>query len=291
MPFFGTGEQMKKALASLVILLAFSGVVFYFGWTSFAIPAGSHGVLTTKTGGVDTLVIQSGVFRWDWERIIPTNARLTPFIVAPRTVTIASEGVLPSGTLYAAALEGTPDFTWKISGSVLASLEPSRLPFILRDEGVTDQAKLDAWIDRRVDNLVESAIRETLSIVLSDGSSAVAGLTDPIALGALISSRIQASSNGDFTTVSISIDTLSVPDTDLYRLAKTTYLAYLQEKTRLFSVTSMEEAGLAVSDRFTIDRFERWGELLTKYPILIQFLSLSNGDPSAALSKIRDQNQ
>lgn len=288
MRFQGTGETMKKIGASLIILLVFAGFVFYFGWTSYAVPAGSYGVLTSKTGGVDGRVVESGVFRWNWERLLPTNARIVSFIVAPRSMPIMSEGTLPSGALYADVIDGNPDFKWKIGGTVSATVNPTRLPSLVRDEGINDQAGLDAWIERRIESLIEKEIRETLTVAISDGSNAVEGLSDFIALGELIAEKILAAGSGDLSAVSLTISSLSIPDIDLYRLARTTYLAYLEEKTRLYAKTSTEEAGLAVSDRYTIDRFEKWGELLTKYPILIEFLALTKGDPAAALVKIKD---
>ena len=43
---------MKKALASLIILILFGGVVFYLGWVQFDVPIGNYGLMLSKTSGV-----------------------------------------------------------------------------------------------------------------------------------------------------------------------------------------------------------------------------------------------
>jgi len=278
---------MKKLFLSLIIILVFAGTAFYFGWTSFAVPLGAYGVLTSKTGGVSEQVIENGRFSWNWERLLPTNARLTVFTALSREVLLSGSGTLPSGELYAITTEGNPDFSWKITGSVSVRLNPSLLPTLIR-EGIEDQASLNAWIGARVSTLADSAIREALSEAISGELAKNGGITDPALMADRIQMGLLESSGGDFTAADARIDTLSIPDTDLYRLAKKTYLAYLEEKAALFSAAASNQAGASVADRYTLDRFEKWGELLTKYPVLLDFIAISNGNTEEALKKIGD---
>ncbi len=279
---------MKKLLVAFFIILAFAGAAFYFGWTSFAVPVGAYGVLATKTGGVDPEVAENGRFSWNWERLLPTNSRLSIFSLAPRTIPVSSGGTLPSGDLYASVVEGKPDFSWKITGSVSVTIDPSRLPALVRDSGIADQAALDAWTDGRIAALVDSSVRNALSLAVAGEMSGNGGLVDPAAFASRVAKEARESSMGDFASVDVRIDSLSFPDTDLYRLAKRTYSAYLEEKSRQFATAAAEQAGNAAADRYTLDTFEKWGELLTKYPVLIDFLAISKGNAEEALKMIKE---
>ncbi len=277
---------MKKLFIALLIILAFAGTAFYFGWTSFAVPLGNYGVLNTKTGGVSQNVIENGRFSWNWERLIPTNARLTVFSDKARIVRFSISGTLPSAELYANVAGGKPNFAWKIEGSVSARINPARLPELVK-KGVSDQNGLEQWIDSRVSALVESALNKALSLAISGELSEAGHIPDARALAEEIRSNLVDASEGDFIAADTHIETLSLPDADLYRLAKKTYMAYLEAKSREFSDAAAREATYAATDQYTLDRYEKWGALLTRYPILIDFITVSNGNPEAALKKVR----
>lgn len=278
---------MKKALISLLLLSAAAAAVFYFGWTSFAIPPGQFGVLITKTGGVHQTVIEPGNFTWNWERLLPTNSTLKVFALAPRSVSHTSAGVLPSGKLFAGGMEGNPDFSWNVSLTVTARLDPAKLPALLKDSGISDQNALDTWVDNRLKNLADEAVRRALNEAVNGSDTPGGALSEPASLALYLSKAAASESAGEMIGIETRVDSLSYPDTDLYRLAKQTYLAYLDEKTRQFTAAAVREAGSAAADRFTLDRYEQWGALLTKYPILIDFINLTDGNPAAALDKVK----
>lgn len=87
---------MKKALASLIILILFGGVVFYLGWVQFDVPIGNYGLMLSKTSGVYPELIQSGTFLWRWERLLPTNTQLRIFSLDPVSQTDTFNSSLPS---------------------------------------------------------------------------------------------------------------------------------------------------------------------------------------------------
>ena len=85
---------------------------------------------------VHQTVIEPGNFAWNWERLLPTNSTLKVFALAPRSVSHTSAGVLPSGKLFAGGMEGNPDFSWNVSLTVTARLDPAKLPALLKDSGI-----------------------------------------------------------------------------------------------------------------------------------------------------------
>ena len=74
---------MKKAVRSfitcLVILVIFGGAVFFIGWTQLRIKPDCVGVIKSKTSGVQKKPVYPGMFSWNWEFLIPTNADLKLF--------------------------------------------------------------------------------------------------------------------------------------------------------------------------------------------------------------------
>ena len=132
-----TGDtQMKKMMVTLMILAIIAGAVFFAGWIQFSVPAGKYAVLVSKTGGVNPLPVIPAQFRWQWERLIPTNTKLIVFDLSPRTRFMTAKGTLPSGDIYSKMLEGSPDFSWKISLTVTARVSPQILPTLVKEQNI-----------------------------------------------------------------------------------------------------------------------------------------------------------
>ena len=53
---------MKKFLISLFILIIFSAVVFFFGWTQYRVKPEEFGVVISKTDGIDETPVENGKF-------------------------------------------------------------------------------------------------------------------------------------------------------------------------------------------------------------------------------------
>ena len=89
---------MKKFFLSLFIIILFAGAVFFIGWGQFAVPAGSYGVMVSKTSGISEKTIVPGEFCWFWERLLPTNVSMRTFSMIPVTkeTTISTD----SETIY-----------------------------------------------------------------------------------------------------------------------------------------------------------------------------------------------
>ena len=248
---------MAKFLGALVLILVAAAVVFYFGWVQIRIPAGTHAVLHTRTGGFEDAVVPSGVFIWRWERLIPHNMTIYPFTLAPMTVeTQTVEGTLPSGETYAALMEGNPSFSYKISLLVTVSLRPEALSRLVREDGL-EPSNLEAWIADRVNQ----AAAGLTPIVLAD-PSAYLGANGMVRLEDLMRSRFE-----DLEISSVVASTLDVPDPELYAAARAKYLAISQAQ-------ETHEVGILRQQATTMRVLEEYGKLLEQYPVLLQYLYL-----------------
>lgn len=277
-----------KVKLSLFVILVFSIAVFFAGWVQFSVPAGKYGVLVSKTGGFDPSPITPGRFRWQWERLLPTNARIIIFDLSPVTVAASTAGTLPSGDVYARMLEGNPDFSWNVGITITGRIDPERLPTLARDAAITDQTGLDVWTKARLEALAAESIAKAMSDLALSGNAKSPPAVDIGAIVRLFREALATSSDGEIEVLDCVPAISKVPDIALYALASRTYADYQTARSELFAKTSAEEADASVSEYLEIERFGRWGELLTKYPILIDFLAVSKDDEGQAFKAVRE---
>ncbi len=278
---------MKK-VATLIVLALFAGAVFFVGWTQLSVPPGKYGVFISKTGGIDTRVIESGRFSWRWERLIPTNGKIVAFEVAPQAATAIASGELPSASLYAKMLEGNPSFSWKLSIRIVGKVKPERLPAIEKDTSIKTQDALDAWILERVEAIARNAADTVVAGLMSDEGTLEKISAGSETVASLINAKIAENPDPNVEILECSVSDKTLPDFALYAIAGKTYGDYQKMRAELLAKTAAVEAEAAVSEYLEIERFGRWGELLTKYPILIDFLAVTKNDAGETFKAVRD---
>ena len=101
---------MKKSNICLLIILIFSGFVFWKGWTSLRVKPEKFGIVISKTSGINEKPVVNGEFAWNWQFLLPTNAELKLFSIEPVSVTQTITGNLPSGELYTKYLDSSYRF-------------------------------------------------------------------------------------------------------------------------------------------------------------------------------------
>ncbi len=276
---------MKKAVISFIILALFTGTVFLAGWVQLAIPAGKYGVVISKTGGVNPETVIPGRFRWTWERLLPTNATLLVFDLKPVSKTVTVAGTLPSGMVYGAMIEGKPDFSWKTTVSLTGRISAAALPEVIRRDNIRDQKALDEWTEKSLASIAnECAARfvddTRISTANENGVSPGTG-------------NFLSYVNAKITTpgiemISATIAFQTMPDFALYDMAAKAYTEYQKRRQAMLSASVTREADAAATDYLQMERLERWGEILTKYPILIEYLAVTRDDGLAAFKALRN---
>jgi len=268
---------MKKFLFFLFLLTAIGGAGFFFGWAHLTVPPGSYGVMRSKTHGLDPAVIREGEFRWYWYKLIPTNVTVSTFTLEPITRSIRSSGVLSSGPVYAALAGVQADFSWEVSGEVSFSIRPESLPALTLRENLRDNDDLrraEARLAERVENLVLQRLRafadqedgQALEIIRFTG-------THPELDG-----EIQAAFP-EITNLICTIRVVRFPNYELYRSLRELYREYVSFLTAALNPAMAAEAQERMSMNIRLDELARYGDLLTRYPVLLQFLALERGFP------------
>jgi hypothetical protein len=265
---------MKKFFVLLFIVIL-AGTIFFFGWAQLPVPPGSYGVMRSKTHGIDPYVIQEGEFRWVWYKLIPTNVVITVFSLAPVDRAIQVRGALPWADSYMSLAGITADFSYEITGSLSFTLKPGSLPSLIAAQDLADQAALDGFEERLAEEIEAFAVerlrgyaegKEKMGDALGFGSAA--WLEEDI-LGAF----------PDIENLSCNFHGVRFPDFDLYLSIKALYEDYLERQRVILQRDLASSAGRRIASRLRFDELERYGELLTKYPALLQYLALESASP------------
>ncbi|WP_428771580.1 hypothetical protein V1L52_05910 [Treponema sp. HNW] len=264
----------KKSIASLIIIVLCAAAVFVIGWLPFRIPAGTYAVMQSKTGGVYPRVIKSGEFNWRWEALLPTNTVIHVFKSIPVTTVKTISGALPSAELYANLLEGKPDFSYRFSINVHAQIAPEALPAYFEKNGSLSQDELNAYITGETENIARDTARFVLDKALENPSFVLeASVSD----AELIRGIDAENRYPGIRIASIHIDELRIPDTGLYNAAQSAYSVYQKALKEKLEKTAASQSTQAAADYLELERLSRLGRILSEYPLLIEFLSVSKG--------------
>ena len=262
---------MKKFSIFLIFLIILGGTVFFMGWSQLTVPPGSYGVMRTKTHGLESRVIKDGEFGWFWYKAIPTNAKVSVFNLGPVNRSVRSSGSLPSGQVYASLTGLQADFTWEISVELGFSLKPDFLPEISRRENIEDNSglrKIEENLAIRIENLVLQRLRVYAENEELESLIFAAPMPDL--------ERVIQRTFPEIENFSCRIQVVRFPDYALYRSLKALYQEYLAHQNIALSQELINEAERRISTRIRLDELAQYGELLTQFPVLLQFLMMES---------------
>jgi hypothetical protein len=262
---------MKKFIITLLILVILGGVAFFFGWAQFTVPPGQYGVIISKTHGIDSQIVRSGEFRWVWYKLIPTNVKIAVFNLEHMKHPINFNSILPSGETYASFVGVTrADFSWSYKGEIAFSLKPEMLVEITKKQNLKDQENLDEYMQRMARD-IEFIVLRTL------------GDTDNIRIEQIMSGKndavLEQEVRDRFPEIrdfSLAVLSVKLPDFTLYRQIRLLYEEYLASQRQAISSIFSRMAESHIETQLRFEELERYGDLLTRFPILLNFLELEN---------------
>jgi hypothetical protein len=265
---------MKKFLFTLFILLVLGGVGFFFGWAQLKVPVGSYGVIRSKTHGVDPKIVQSGDFRWVWYKLIPTNVQTSVFQLKTYKFPVDYYNSLPSGASYASFAGLTSvDFSWNLGGEVSFTIKPDMLLSIVSNHNLTDQQSLDEYCQEIAQN-IKLMVLQTFFSIDADNlrlENILSGNRD------LLMEREIKSRFPEINDFSLSITSAKFPDFTLYRQVRLLYDEFMDKQREIVSASFGKRAESHIEIQLHFMELEGYGELLTKYPVLLDYLALERG--------------
>lgn len=280
-------KTLRTLLLIIILLAAVSGLLFFFGWTQFSIPAGKYGVMLSKSGGYHQKLIIPGQITWRWERLIPTNAHIFVFDLAPRQVHYAADGVLPSAEQYSKVLNIKESFAWSFSVDAMAAVKPEYLAAAAAQQGLQTQEALESYIDARVKAVLQTVAYRYISELMDDPYEYQQVKTDYQRLSDKIKEDLIKEIGQEFSISNVTLSGMVIPDIHTYKLAEQSYNLYEQQREQLLAETAAKEAQYAASEQFQIDRLTKWGEFLAKYPHIIELIAVAQQDSKAALNALK----
>ena len=267
---------MKKFLFFLLLLIILGGGGFFLGWANLTVPPGSYGVIQSKTYGLDPRIVQDGEFRWLWYKLIPTNVKILVYTLGPVKRSIKSSGSLSSGQVYASLAGLEADFSWEISGELAFSLKPALLPELTARENIGDDEGLRKAEERLAERIETFALQRLRAYADNDEKKMeTIGLSGTLPeLNSEIQSAFPEVENPDCT-----IRVVRYPDYALYQSVKALYREYISRQNAVLKPDIAMDAEKRMGMNLRLDELAKYGELLTKYPILLQYLALEKGFP------------
>ena len=219
-------KAFRKLVIFIIILFVGAGLVFFFGWTQFSIPAGKYGIMLSKSGGYYQKVITPGQLTWRWERLIPTNARIFVFDLAPRQVHYTAEGMLPSADQYSKVLNIKDNFSWSFSIDALVTLKPEHLGSTVTKNGLQTQEGLETAIDSGIQAALQTVVYRYVSELLDNPYEYQQVKTDYHALSEKIKGELSKNIGPEFSIEDITLSKIVIPDIHTYKLAEQSYNLY-----------------------------------------------------------------
>lgn len=164
-----------------IVLLICGAVIFVIGWTQFKIDVGQVGVMVSKTGGVNSELIENGKFSWHWEFLLPTNVTLMKFTSGARSLQKTVSGSLPASQLFIDAIPKNSDapwaagdpFSYQISFDMSATVENSAIFDLVREKTISNDDDLQKYVEDALSNyadtLASSILKKAYKAEKDDG--------------------------------------------------------------------------------------------------------------------------
>lgn len=272
-------------LVSFILLLLAAGAAFYFGWVQFELPEKTYAVLFSKTGGYDKKVLEPGKFNWKWERLLPTNSKLLKIRIENRSLNLDYEGELPSSELYSSVVPEKPDFSYRISFLASYILNYDSLPALL-SKNELDSDDIESFynsIDSEILKIIKDSSTDFFNENFAIESNAYLDLEKII--HEKLKNRFPFLNFRSFT-----IRFIHFPDLLLYGKAKEIYYQILERKKEIEVATEQWAIESKVNMDTKLEILSTYGELLTKYPILIDYFALDPDSQVLDISNLKELN-
>jgi hypothetical protein len=265
---------MKKFLVTLLMLIIIAALGLFFGWAQLGVPPDAYGIIRSKTHGIDEQLVKAGEFRWIWYKLIPTNVTTTFFRLNPVHHEFSTYNLLPSAQVYSAFAGIEESFSWEIHASFSFCLQPEALVTLAAEQNITSQDDLSHYEK----DIAEQIMAFILHRISADNESFreiedLLNKEDSPELARAIQAQFPL-----ITNFSIMVKSAQFPNFALYKMVKGLYEDYIALQKDYISGDLREKAQNRVESYRRFDELEQYGALLTRYPILLEYMALENKD-------------
>ena len=260
---------MKKFIFWLIFLIIIAGVVGYFGW--IRVPENNVALGFSTITGYDTAFMESGKLNWRWQKLIPKCYVLKMYQLETQSAEISVAQTLPSGDLYASEMTGKPDFSFAVKYAVTYKIKEDSL-YGMATSGVLGDGGLGAFyadVKEKIQNAAASLLGEEMTKAMAGSTFSQKALEDGVR--ARIGEQMS-----DVEIISFDTVEAKFPDIELYKAAKAKYLENQEKKQEIAAKQEKETTDFNTKIDQRIELLKKYGELLTQYPILIEYFKSKN---------------
>ncbi|MBQ3319470.1 MAG: hypothetical protein IJG75_03050, partial [Spirochaetia bacterium] len=211
-------------------------------------------------------------------KLIPKCYVLKYYQLETENAEVSVEQSLPSGDLYSGAMAGKPDFSFAVKYAVTYKIKEDSL-YAMATSGTLGDGGLSqfyAAVKEKIQNTAASLLGEEMSKALNGSTFSQKTLED--AVKARIGDQI-----ADVEIISFETAQARFPDVELYKAAKAKYMENLEKKQELeekqqeiSAQQEKEKEDMNSKIEQRIELLKKYGELLTQYPILIEYFKSKN---------------
>lgn len=260
--------KLKSALNRLMltIIIIFLGFVFWLGLENRELQENSFGIVFTKTSGWGEKVIDSNKLNWNFEKIIPNNYTLHVFTVKTISINFSQSGTLPSGNLYATfnSIDSTNfKYSYDFTGGL--RLNKAYLPKLVAG-GTFTMENFEVWQQNSINE-----IKNILRTYLNDKIISSETITINNASQEYIYQMYPYFNFDEFFV------NLNSPDMLLYNSCRNRYLQNMEAQSSADEKYLIQSLKQQNEENFKLDLLKKYGELFTKYPIMIEYLKIDKG--------------
>jgi hypothetical protein len=271
---------VKKFFLTFVILVIIAGALFFAGWAQLSVPVGSVAVIRSKTHGDSEKLIRAGEFQWLWYKLIPGNVSMAVFTIKPDSISIENHGSLPHAESYSELSGLQSDFSWEVGGTVSYSINEEKLPELIRQNSIEDQNSLLEY-QQNISGDIKDYVLQCINVFFEQSAELVDDSRQTTGNSVIpdIANKIQA----QFPllgNISCYITIKKYPDFARYALSKELYQEYINRQKRILQGEVISRSDKHISSELRFRELAQYGELLTKYPILLEYLSIENKERS-----------
>ncbi|MCL2520851.1 MAG: hypothetical protein FWE37_07645 [Spirochaetaceae bacterium] len=275
-------KTLVRFLAVVLSLIILLGAVLLIGYASLTVPAQSYGFFSGRSG---YSIAQPGL--WQARNLLPFYNRLVIVPAVYHEVSVSSQNNLPNTDLFSRiffiehndlnlSLEQIQQsFSYSLSGNLWFRLtEEGALAALNSGElQADDQASYYVTQAAIIANFMSTLVPSLAEELFADSSVLVPHLNAAL---------MQRFSGLQFNNLSF---TLQLPNLELYQLAVSTALARARAVDLATEAQALQTENNRAEQAARLELLEQYGQLLTRYPLLLQLFALDiNGQllPRAA---------
>lgn len=276
---------INKLIGTLLLLgLLAAAALLYFGSVRSPEDPNQLQLVYTKLGGYQDRFLEPGRFYILWEKLLPDNLYLYQIDNSPKDWVYQSSYELPSASQFRSLLPNSEldssdqAFRYAIKFRLRYKVQEGALLQLIRS-GAYNPQNTHEWY-REVEARMQRLSQEYLSDELYKGQSSLNSEQLSKGLSQYLGQNLK-----ELEITDLFVERYQSPDLELYRQVQASYQGLLNGLSDNLLAQSISTQNQVQQRSSTLDFVERLGSILERYPILISYFAVQNGQLSPKLQE------